>query len=100
MARGDGRDGAGGAWRLDRRVNVSTLLAVATSMAVVISLAANVKTRMGVMEDKLCRVEQRMDETRSTVIKVERIEERIRGIRDILMDIKQQLREGGHAGAE
>jgi hypothetical protein len=96
MARDDARSG----WRLDRRVNVSTLLAVATSMAVVISLAANVRTRMGVLEDKLCRVELRMDETRATVIKVERIEERISSIRDILVDIKRQLREGGHAGAQ
>jgi hypothetical protein len=44
------------------------------------------------MEEKLCTLEERVHETRRTAVKVERIEERVAGIQEMLVDIREQLR--------
>ncbi len=79
-------------WCVDKRVNVSTLMAVASSLVVAVSLVVGLNMRLGVAEEKLVKVEDRVEQMRETVIKVERIEERIVGLRLILLEIKEDLK--------
>lgn len=79
-------------WCVDKRVNVGTLMAVISSLVVAISLVVGLSTRLEVAEEKLGKVEQRVEDMRETAIKVERIEERVLGIRTILLEIKEELK--------
>lgn len=83
-----------GRWRVERRLNLGTLLSVATSMVVVVSLVAGMAARLEATEQKLCGVERRLEGFGRTVLKVERIDERVLGIRSILLEIKEELRTG------
>lgn len=84
---------SGNNWCVDRRVNVGTLMGIVSSLVVVISLVVGLNTRLEVAEDKLRKEERRIEEMRETAIKVERIEERVLGIRAILLEIKEELKD-------
>ncbi len=79
-------------WRMDKRLNISMLMAMISSLAVAISLVLGLNTRVGLAEEKLNKVEQRVEEMRDTFIKVERIEERVLGLRALLLEIKEELK--------
>lgn len=79
-------------WCVDKRVNIGTLMGLVSSLVVVISLVVGLNTRLQLAEEQLGKVEQRIDELRETAIKVERIEERVLGIRTILLEIKDDLK--------
>ncbi|MDD4731440.1 MAG: hypothetical protein PHX58_05855 [Desulfovibrio sp.] len=82
----------GNGWQLDRRVNLATLLTLASCLAMALVAGAGLGARLQVMEEKLCTLEERVHETRRTAVKVERIEERVAGIQEMLVDIREQLR--------
>lgn len=81
-----------GGWRLEKRLDLGTLLSVASALVVVVALATNLKTRLDMLEDKLCAVTRRVEETQATAFKVERIEERIQSMQAVLVEIKDELK--------
>lgn len=89
---GQENGGGGRGWRFERSVNLGTVLSLLTSLAVVVGLAAGIKTRLEVVEERLCRLEVRIDEARATAVKVERIEERVRFVQETLGDLREDLR--------
>lgn len=79
-------------WQLDRRINLATLLTLCSCLLMAMTAGAGLGARLQVMEEKLCALERRVDEAREAAIKVERIEERVRGIQEMLVDIRTELR--------
>lgn len=79
-------------WRVDKRVNISTLMGLTSTLVMVISLVVGLNMRQQVTEEQLGKVEQRVEQLRETVIKVERIEERVLGLRTLLLEIKNELK--------
>ncbi|WP_022662144.1 hypothetical protein [Paucidesulfovibrio longus] len=79
-------------WRVDRRINLATLLTLGSCLLMAVTAGAGLGARLQVLEEKLCTLERRVDEAREAAIKVERIEERVRGIQEMLVDIRTELR--------
>lgn len=79
-------------WQLDRRINLATLLTLGSCLLMAMTAGVGLGARLQVMEEKLCTLERRVDEAREAAIKVERIEERVRGIQEMLVDIRTELR--------
>ncbi|HMM38871.1 MULTISPECIES: hypothetical protein [Desulfovibrio] len=81
-----------GTWRLERRLDLGTLLSVASALAVAAALVSGLGERLRAAEDQICRVERRLEEGQATALKVERVEERIVSIQAMLQEIKDQLK--------
>ncbi|MGE4292682.1 MAG: hypothetical protein AB7E32_10785 [Desulfovibrio sp.] len=79
-------------WRVDRRINLATLLTLGSCLVMAMTAGVGLGARLQVLEEKLCTLERRVDEARQAAIKVERIEERVRGIQEMLVDIRSELR--------
>ncbi|MGE4506209.1 MAG: hypothetical protein AB7D51_12745 [Desulfovibrionaceae bacterium] len=79
-------------WRFDRSINLGSLVSLITSLALVAGLLAGQSARLGAAEEKLLRVEHQVEQLRDTAVKVERIDERVLGIRSILLEIKGELK--------
>lgn len=79
-------------WWLDGRINLGALVAAGTSLAVAVSLVVGISARLDAIEASMAKVEQRLEEARTTAAKVERIDERTKGIQGALLDIQAQLR--------
>ncbi|SKA85538.1 hypothetical protein SAMN02745704_01882 [Paucidesulfovibrio gracilis DSM 16080] len=83
---------SGASWQLDRRINLATLVSLGSCLLMALAAGAGLGARLQVMEEKLCTLEERVHETRRTAVKVERIEERVAGIQEMLVDIRSELR--------
>lgn len=81
-----------GQWRLERRIDLGTILAVASALAVSVALVSGLSARMLEAEDKLCRVERRVEDSQGTAIKLERVEERLAGVQAALQEIRDELK--------
>jgi len=81
-----------GQWRLERRIDLGTLLSVASALAVAVALVSGLSARMLAAEDKLCRVERKVEDTQSTALKLERVEERLAGVQAALQEIRDELK--------
>lgn len=82
----------GTGWCIDKRINVGTLVSIVSCLTVAIALFVSLQMRVEVVEDKLGRMESSIEQYRQTDIKVERIEERVQGIQQVLREIRDELR--------
>ena len=79
-------------WRLDRRVNLGALVSLACSLCVVVGLVTGLNMRLSAAEDKLTRLETKMETSRGTVLKVERLDERVQAMQQTLAEVRDELR--------
>ena len=89
---GQGQDSGLGGWRFERSVNLGTLLSLLTSLVVLAGLAAGVKTRLELVEDRLCRLEARIEELRAAGVKIEHMEERLRFVQELVAELREDAR--------
>lgn len=80
------------AWCLDRRVNISTVLSVASSLVVAVAMITSLAARIDALEAKAGMLRDEVRESRRTVLQVERIDERIVAMQHVLEEIKAELR--------
>ncbi len=89
MAHCDDRSG----WRLDRRISVSAIVSGVTCCAVVIGLIASLEVRLEGLEAQSVLLRDEMREARKTVLRVERIDERMTLMQRLLEEIRTDLRQ-------
>lgn len=81
-----------GNWRLERRIDLGTLLSVASALAVAVALVSGLSARVRSAEDQLCRVERRVEDAQATAVKLERVEERLAGVQAALQELRDELK--------
>jgi DNA/RNA endonuclease YhcR with UshA esterase domain len=80
-------------WRLDRRVNISTVVSALTSLAIAVGMIVSLETRLDALESGTAQMREEVREARKTVLQVERIDERIIAMHRMLEEIKVELRQ-------
>ena len=83
-------------WRLDKRVNLGALVSLACSLCVVVGLVTGLNMRLSAAEDKLSRLEAKAEKdveaSRSTALRVERLDERVQAVQRTLGEVRDELR--------
>lgn len=79
-------------WSFERKITLSSLLSAITSLIVVVGLVVSLDARIGVVESRYTVLVEEMRQARQTAMHVERIDERIAAMQQMLAEIKQDLR--------
>lgn len=82
----------GNGWRLEKRLDLGTLLSVASALVVVAALVAGLRVRQDAQEERLCAVSRRLDESQAVALKVERLDERLGNMQAVLAEIRDELK--------
>lgn len=79
-------------WKLDKRINLPTIVSLATTLVIVVSLFTTLSTDMQYVKEDVAQVKCDLKEAQQNALKVVRIEERLRGMETIMVEIKNEVK--------